>query len=170
MGTPTKRSLIGALSATGLAGLLAGFFAWLRRRCCDATVGAWDEDPNWGDDGSMTNVADFRSFVEDRRPCWRHYPVASAFAIIGIDPTDDAPMDTVAVDRAPSAGSGEVDVTLTYDVEGDDSVAAIRYRFTFVDVAFVGGSSGTYRLVHGLREFRCQSGRGQTDWGPELCL
>lgn len=133
-GTPTKRSLIGALSATGLAGLLAEFF------------------------------------VEDRRPCWRHYPVASAFAIIGIDPTGDAPMDTVAVDRAPSAGSGEVDVTLTYDVEGDDSVAAIRYRFTFVDEAFVGGSSGTHRLVHGLREFRCQPGRGQTDWGPELCL
>lgn len=110
MGTSNNRGLIGALSATGLTGPIAGLLACLRRRCCDPSVGAWSEDPSWGDSGAMTNV------------------------------------------------------------EADDSLAASRHRFTFVDEAFVGGSSGTYRLIAGLREFRCQPGRGQTDWGPELCL
>lgn len=158
------------LSATGLAGLVAALLCRLRRRCCDPAVAAWPDEPAWGDDGLMTNVEAFRSYVESARPCWRHDPIGSSLAILGIDPGADAPIDTVTVDRAPSAGSGEVDVTLTYDLEGDDSVAGKRYRFTLVDEAFVGGSAGTYRLIQGRREFRCHPGRGQTDWGPELCL
>jgi len=57
-----------------------------------------------------------------------------------------------------------------FEHEGDDSVAATRYRFTFVDEAVVGGTPSVYRLLEGVREFRCQPGRGQTDWGPDLCL
>lgn len=157
-------------SATGLAALVAALLRRLRRRCCDASVGAWADDPSWGADGRMTNVAAFVGFVEDRRPCWRHYPVSSALAVVGIDPGSDAPMAPVTVERAPSAGSGEVDVTLVFEHEGDDSVAATRYRFTFVDEGYVGGTSGELRLLEGVREFRCQPGRGHTDWGTELCL
>jgi hypothetical protein len=118
----------------------------------------------------MTNVDAFRMFVDDARPCWRHYPPAIALAILGIDPSGDEPLEPVIVQRAPSAGSGEVDVTLVFEHEGDDSVAATRYRFTFVDEAFVGGTAGVFRLLEGMREFRCQPGRGQTDWGPAPCL
>lgn len=118
----------------------------------------------------MTNVAAFRTLVEDVDPCWRHYPVAAAFALIGIDPGEGGPMEPVTVELAPSAGSGEVDVVLTFEHEADDSVAATRYRCTFVDEAFVGGTAGRFRLVDALREFRCHPGRGHTDWGPSLCL
>ena len=165
-----KRKLIGVSSATGLAGLVVAFLRRCLRRCCDASIGAWTDVPARGSDGSMTNVDAFRTFVEDQRPCWRHYPLAAAFAILGIDPSGDAPIEPTIVERAPSAGSGEVDVTLVFEHEGDDSTAATRYRFTFVDEAFVGGTAGVFRLLEGMREFRCHPGRGQTDWGPELCL
>lgn len=157
-------------SATGLAALVAAVLRRRCRRCCDASIGAWTDDPSWGADGRMTNVASFVTFVDDRRPCWRHYPVAAALAAVGIDPGGDAPMAPVTAERAPSAGSGEVDVTLVFEHEDDDSVAATRYRFIFVDEAYVGGTPGAFRLLEGLREFRCQPGRGHTDWGTELCL
>jgi hypothetical protein len=165
-----KRKLAGVLSATGLAGAIVALLRRLWRRCCDPSVGAWTDAPAWGDDGHMTNVEAFQAFVADARPCWRHYPVSASLAIIGIDPAGHGPIDPVTVQRAPSAGSGEVDVTLVFEHEGDDSVAATRYRFTFVDEAFVGGTAGSFRLLQGVREFRCQPGRGQTDWGPALCL
>lgn len=165
-----KRKLAGLVSVTGLLGAL---LAWLRRclrRCCDFSVGPWTDSPAWADDGRMTNVDAFQSFVETTRPCWRHYPSAAALAIVGIDPKGMDPAGPVLVERGPSAGSGEVDVTLTFEHEGDDSVAATRYRFTFVDESFVGGTAGVFRLLEGRREFRCQPGRGHTDWGSELCL
>lgn len=90
----------------------------------------------------MTNVEAFRTFVDDARPCWRHYAPAAALTLVGIDPRGDEPFEPVLVQRAPSAGSGEVDVTLVFEHEGDDSVAATNYRFTFVDEAFVGGTAG----------------------------
>ena len=158
------------LAATGIAAVMAA----LRRRkadaCCDASVGAWSGLPAWADDGHMTNVGAFVTFVDDVKPCWRHYPPAAALAIVGFDPRGDDPMEPVVIDRAPSAGSGEVDLTLTFEHVGDDSVAATRYRFTFVDEAFVDGTPGVFRLLTGVREFRCHQGRGQTDWGPQLCL
>lgn len=165
-----NRGVAGSFSAVGLLGLIAAIFRRWRRACCDPAVGGWTEDPAWSADGLLGNVGAFNDFVAETRPCWRHDAISAALAALGIDPSGDAPMDTVVVSRAPSAGSGEVDVTLVYEVEGDDSVAGIRYRFTFVDEAFVGGTAGVYRLVEGRREFRCQPGRGQTDWGPELCL
>lgn len=163
-----RRTLAGFLSATSLIAVIA---KCLRRRrdCCDPAVGAWPNDATWDSDGQLSNADVFRSFVEDARPCWRHYPIASAMALIGIDPTADAPIE-LSVERAPSAGSGEVDVTLTQNVTGDDSVAAVRYRCTFVDEAYTGGEAGVFRLLEAVREFRCQPGRGQNDWGPQLCL
>lgn len=165
-----QRKLAGVLSATGLAGIAAALVRRCRRRCCDPSVEAWTDAPTWGADGRMTNVEAFRTFVDDARPCWRHYPPAAALTLVGIDPGGDEPLEPVIVQRAPSAGSGEVDVTLVFEHEGDDSVAATRYLFTFVDEAFIGGTAGLFRLVEGMREFRCQPGRGQTDWGPDLCL
>lgn len=165
-----KRPWSALLAATGIAALVA---AWRRSRGgagCDPDVGAWTGTPTWADDGHMANVAAFVDFVRDAAPCWRHYPPAAALALIGFDPRADSPMEPVIVDRAPSAGSGEVDLTLTFEHAADDSVAATRYRFTFVDEGYLGGTSGVFRLLSGVREFRCQPGRGQTDWGPELCL
>ena len=164
-----QRKLAGALSATGLAGLVV-LVRRCRSRCCASSVGAWTDAPAWAADGRMTNVEAFRTFVDDARPCWRHYPPAAALALVGIDPGGDAPTEPVTVQRAPSAGSGEVDVTLVFEHADDDSVAATRYRFTFVDEAFLGGTAGRFRLLEGMREFRCQPGRGQTEWSPELCL
>ncbi len=159
------------LTGTGLGVGLIALLRWLRRRrCCDPSAGAFDAGPTWSDTGQMTNVDVFQAFVDDKEPCWRHYPVAAALAIVGFDPHGDPLLAPVTVEQAPSAGSGEVDVTLVFDHEGDDAVAATRYRFTFVDEAFTGGTAGRYRLLAGLREFRCQPGRGHTDWGPELCL
>lgn len=161
-------------AAGGVAALLTGLIAilcrWRRRRCCDASVGGWDQTPTWGENGKMTNVGAFASFVDASNPCWRHYAVSSALAVLGIDPGSDAPIEPVGLERHPSAGSGEVDVILTYEIEGDDSVAGTRYRFTFVDEAFTGGTPGVLRLIDGLRQIRCQPGRGQTDWGTDLCL
>lgn len=169
-GVTMKRKLASVLSATGLAGIVAALVRRCCRRGCDPSVGAWTEAPSWAADGRMTNVDVFRTFVNDTRPCWRHYPPAAALAIVGIDPRSDEPLEPVIVQRAPSAGSGEVDITLVFEHEGDDSVAATRYRFTFVDEAFLGGTAGVFRLLEGMREFRCQPGRGHTDWGPDLCL
>ena len=117
----------------------------------------------------MSNVAVFNGFVDDNKPCWRHYPIDAAFAILGIDPTDDAPTTPAQVQRGPGAGSGEVDVTLVFE-EADDSVAATRYRFTFVDEGYTGGHDGVFRLIEGMREFRCQPGRGHEDWGTTPCV
>jgi hypothetical protein len=175
-------------SAAGLTGAVAVLLAWLRRRrreqppgdgddgtgaepgCCTPDVGAWPGPPDWAEDGRLTNVAGFTSFVTAQDPCWRHYPVSSALAVIGSDPASTAPQQTVTVDRAPSAGSGEVEVTLTFEVEKDDSVRGVRYRLTFVDEGFTGGTAGSFRLLDGVREVRCQPGRGQQDWGTALCL
>lgn len=160
-----------ALSATGIGAALLALLRWLRRRrCCDPSVGAWDGAPTWSETGQMTDVEAFQSFVDSARPCWRHYPIAAALAVIGFDPRSDHLSPPATVEQGPSAGSGELDVTLVFEHEDDDSVAATRYRFTFVDEGFVGGTADRYRLLAGLREFRCQPGRGQTDWGPELCL
>lgn len=165
-----KRLLALILSATGIAAAVAA----LRRRkaqpCCDPAVGEWSGHPSWADDGTMANVDTLVAFVDATKPCWRHYPPAMALAIIGFDPRAQDPMEPVVVDRAPSAGSGEIDLTLTFEHVGDDSVAATRYRFTFVDEAVVDGSPGVFRLLAAVREFRCHQGRGQTDWGPQLCL
>ena len=166
----TQRWQTAAWPAAGLVALLLAILCRRRRAGCDGSVGAWDDTPTWGSDGRMTNVGGFAAFVDDRAPCWRYDALSSALAILGVDPGGDAPDGPVLVERAPSAGSGEVDVTLTYDVDDDDSVAGRRYRFTFVDEAFTGGTSGIWRLLEGLRELRCQPGRGQTDWGTDLCL
>lgn len=165
-----RRVLAGVMSTTGLVGAILALVRRCRRRCCDPSVGAWTDAPTWGADGHMGNVTTFRTFVDDARPCWRHDPVAASFALLGTDPGSDAPMGPVIVERSPSAGSGEVDVTLVFEHEGDDSVAATRYRATFVDEAFVAGTAGVFRLIEAVREFRCQPGRGQTEWGPDLCL
>lgn len=157
-------------AAAGLAALVLTLLRCRRRPCCDPAVGAWSEPPTWGGDGKMTNVAGFVGFVEGADPCWRYDAISSALAVLGIDPGSDAPVEPVLVERTPSAGSGEVDVILIRELDGDDSVAAERYRFTFVDEGFVGGTSGAFRLIEGLRQFRCHPGRGQTDWGTELCL
>lgn len=164
------RKSAGMWSAAGLLGAVLAALRRYRRRCCDPSVGAWTGAASWGTDGRMTNVGTFQTFVEDARPCWRHYPVAAALALIGIDPGGDPTIEPVIVQLAPSAGSGEVDVVLTFEHEADDSVAATRYRCTFVDEAFVGGTAGSFRLVDALREFRCHPGRGHSDWGPSLCL
>jgi hypothetical protein len=177
MGRDTTRipTASAAAGVAGAAGLTAGILAWLcrRRRAaggCDPTVGAWPGPPQWSSDGMLTNVAAFVAFVTAEEPCWRGYPIASALAVIGVDPGSAYPEDPVLVESGPSAGSGEVDVRLTYEVTDDDSVAGIRYLLTFVDEAFLGGTAGVYRLVAGLRELRCLPGRGQQDWGTDLCL
>jgi hypothetical protein len=171
--TPRRPSTTAAgLAATGVT---AGLLAWLcrRRRAtggCEPTVGAWPGPPQWSADGMLTNAAAFVAFVTAQAPCWRHYPIASALAVIGVDPRSADPEDAVLVESGPSAGSGEVDVRLTYEVHDDDSVAGIRYLLTFADEAFLGGTPGVFRLVAGLREVRCLPGRGQQDWGTDLCL
>jgi hypothetical protein len=152
--------------------VLAGSFAWLRCRrsgACAPAAGAWPGPPQWSSDGTMTNVADAVAFVASTNPCWRHYPVASALAVIGTDPATQAPQPAVLIESGPSAGSGEVDVRLTFEVTDDDSVAGVRYLFTFVDEAVLGGSPGHFRLGAGLRETRCLPGRGHQDWSTELC-
>jgi len=62
-----------------------------------------------------------------------------------------------------------VSFTLTYEVEKDDPVRGVRYLLTFEDEAFTGGTPGSFRLITGVRELRCQPGRGQPDWAPALC-
>lgn len=164
-----ERRAAQVLSAVGATSLLGWLFR-RRGRCCDASVGAWPGPASWSASGRLEDAADVNSFVDDERPCWRHLPVDFSLAILGIDPGGDAPTDPPLLERTPGAGSGEVDVRLQYDHEGDDSVAATRYRFTFVDGAFTGGSARHFRLIEGVREFRCQPGRGHEDWGPDLCL
>lgn len=154
----------------GIVALVLAFLRCRRRRCCDPTVGAWPDTPTWAGDGRLTNTADFIAFVDGADPCWRYDAISSALAALAIDPGADTPMEPVLVERNPSAGSGEVDVILVRELDGDDSVAAERYRFTFVDEGFVGGTPGAFRLLEGVRQFRCQPGRGQTDWGTDLCL
>lgn len=162
------RALRPVLAVAGLGGVLAWLWRWWPS-CCDPGVGAWASAPEWAASGAMTNVAAFNDFVADSAPCWRHHPVGAALAIIGIDPASDAPTTPLQVTRAPSAGSGEVEVTLV-DEQEDDSVAATRHRFTFVDEGVIGGDDGVFRLVQGLREVRCQPGRGHEDWGPTPCV
>lgn len=165
-----ERPLRRTLTLAGLGGVLAGLWGYWRFwwRCCDPDVGAWGASPAWSSTGHMTNVTALNDFVEDHDPCWRHYPIDAAFAILGVDPTGDAPTTPARVERAPGAGSGEVDVSLVYE-EADDSVAATRYRFTFLDEGATGGSDGVFRLAQGMREFRCHPGRGHEDWGPTPC-
>lgn len=159
-----------AAPIAGSGALVLALLRCRRRRCCDPAAGAWPDAPVWAGDGRMSNVAGFVGFVDGADPCWRYDAVSSALAVLGIDPGTDAPIAPVLLERGPSAGSGEVDVVLVRELDGDDSVAAERYRFTFVDEGYVGGTAGAFRLLEGMRQFRCQPGRGQTDWGTDLCL
>jgi hypothetical protein len=164
-----------------VAGGLAGLVALVRRRrknkkkkakgrCCASGTLAWPDAPAWNDAGQMTNVDDFNAFVEDARPCYRHYPESSAQAVLGMDPTGASPQAQFLLRYGPGAGSGETDVVITIESLGDDSVEATRYLLTFGDETVLGDTPGRHRLLAGLREFRCHEGRGHTDWGPELCL
>lgn len=164
MGRPLRTTM----TLAGIGGLLTGIWR-LWARCCDPDVGAWDASPAWASSGHMTNVAALNAFVEDHGPCWQHHPVSAALAILGVDPTSDAPTTPAQVERAPGAGSGEVDVRVVYE-EADDSMAATRSRFTFVDEGYTGGEAGVLRLIEGMREFRCQPGRGHEDWGTTPCV
>lgn len=157
------------LAASGLAGLLAALCK-RKGRCCRSGTVRWLNSPDWATDGSLANIASFNTHLANARPCYRHYPESAAQAILGMDPAGGSPQAPFTLAYGPSAGSGETDVTITFESLEDDSVAATRYRFTFVDEGFVGGTAGEHRLLHGLREFRCQPGRGHTDWGTDLCV
>ncbi len=121
----------------------------------------------------MRNVQAFVDFVDDRDPCWRHYPIASALAVLGEDPGGASPL-RLRIDVGLGGGSGEVSVRISPLWSGedgaDDSVAAVRYTFTLADEAVLGGTPDQYRLLAGLREVRCQPGRGHTRWGTRPCL
>ncbi len=163
------------LTAGGLAGLIALLGKRRRRgrrrgRCCESGTVAWPAMPDWADDGAMTNVDAFNTFVAAERPCYRHYPEAAAQAIVGMDPTGASPQPQFGLRYGPSAGSAETAVVITVETPGDDSVEATRYQFTFADEAVLGGTAGVHRLLTGVREFRCYEGRGHTGWGTERCL
>ncbi len=157
------------VAVTGLAGLLAALCK-PKKRCCRSGTLAWPQSPDWTPGGSLANVASFNAHLTTARPCYRHYPESAAQAILGMDPAGASPQEPFTLAYGPSAGSGETDVTITFESLEDDSVAAIRYLFTFVDEGYVGGTAGVQRLLHGRREFRCQPGRGHTDWGTDLCV
>ncbi len=163
------RSIARVGGLLGVGGLLAW---WLRRRCGCCAVGptAWGTAPTWSADGTMTNVAAFTSFVATHEPCWRHYPATAAQVVIGIDVGGGQPTAAITIDQDPGAGSGETDVTIVREVEGDDSVAAERFMLTFGDEATIGGSTGGHRLLFATRSFRCHPGRGHEDWGTTPCL
>jgi hypothetical protein len=140
---------------------------------CAAGVAGWPGPVRWGTAGQMRNVQAFVDFADDRDPCWRHYPVASALAVLGEDPGGDSPL-RLRIEVDTGGGSGEVSVRLrplqSGEAGADDSVAAVRYTFTFGDEAVLGGPPGQYRLLAGLRELRCHPGRGHTRWGTRPCL
>jgi hypothetical protein len=140
---------------------------------CAADVAGWPGPVQWARTGQMRNVQAFVDFTDDRDPCWRHYPVASALAVLGEDPGGTSPLQ-LWIDTGAGGGSGEVSVRIrplpAGDDGADDSVAAIRYSFTFADEAVLGGTPKQYRLLAGLREVRCHPGRGHTRWGTQPCL
>ncbi|MFV0252658.1 MAG: hypothetical protein ACK5H2_04910 [Beutenbergiaceae bacterium] len=156
------------------AGVGAALFAWICRRrrkpCCTGGSVLWAGEPQWSADGMMTNVSEANTFLDAETPCYQHYPESVAQALLGMDPVGSAPQPEFRLEYGPSAGSGEVDVRITIEHDDDDSVAATRYLLTFVDGAVTGGASGVFRLVAGLREFRCQPGRGHADWDTTPCL
>lgn len=176
-GARMEQSNTRILAIGGLAGLVALLRrrrtkrkkATKGRRCASGTL-MWPDAPAWGDDGQMTNVADFNAFVADARPCYRHYPEAAAQAVLGMDPTGASPQTQFLLRYGPGAGSGETDVVITIESLGDDSVEATRYLLTFGDgMVLDDGVPGEHRLLAALREFRCHEGRGHTEWGPQLC-
>lgn len=165
----TSRSVARVGGLLGIGGLVAW---WLRRRCGCCAVGptSWDAAPTWSTDGTMTNVGAFNAFVAAHEPCWRHYPATAAQVVVGIDVGGGEPTAAITLDQGPGAGSGETDVTIVRDVEGDDSVAAERFMLTFGDEATIGGTTGGHRLLFATRSFRCHPGRGHEDWGTTPCL
>ena len=166
--TPPTRPLLRLLGLSGVGAALASW--WWRRRCCTAGRLDWPDSPAWSTDGVMTNVGSFTAFVDANRPCYRHYPEASAQAVLGMDPSGSHPQPAFELAYHPGAGSGETDVVVTRDVEGDDSVAGERVTLTFLDEAVTGGTAGVHRLVFGQREVRCHAGRGHEDWSTTPCL
>lgn len=159
------------LRLLGLMGL-ARLVAWVagRRRCCVSGNVQWPDTPVWAADGALANVASFNSFVDTERPCYRHYPEAAAQIVLGMDPSGSRPQEAFVLAYHPGAGSGETDVVIILEIDGDDSVAAERYVLTFVDEIVVGGTPGVHRLVYGTRQFRCHPGRGQQNWATTPCL
>ena len=90
------------------------------------------------------------------RASWTKAPKKVALRIAGY-PTPDK----VSVFNR---GTGRTTVIVLKDpVREDDSIAAAEIRFDFVqnedrlEIEWAGG------------RWRCQPGRGQSDWGPELC-
>ncbi len=140
---------------------------------CDPDVGGWHGTPRFSEGGWMTNVDRFVAFVEDVDPCWRYVPVACALAVLGIDAWAVGAPGTggLRIDLADGAGSAEVSVRVTPHQHGqDDSVAAVRYTFVLVDEGASGGKPRRFRLLSGLREVRCQPGRGHRRWAARPCV
>lgn len=89
-----------------------------------------------------------------------------AIALAGLGLTEVAPSEQAV--EMEQVTDNLTRVTITQTKLADDSVAQRRYLVEFAP--YGGANAQQWQIIWAGEQFKCQSGRGQQDWNPDLCL
>ena len=92
---------------------------------------------------------------------WLEDPIAVALRLVGFPNPDETAPDQVSVFYQDPATT--IVVVLQDPIVGDDSVAASEHRIELVKTGAI------WEVTWAGGRYRCQPGRGQQDWQPDLC-
>ena len=152
-----KRSIAFLLLAATIATACTG----------DDSVSFWTGVPEFDASGQVSNVDEYNDHLETSDPPYRTNAGSAGGIFARVETNTEGELTSITTN--PGAGSGETDVIIIVDGQLDDSVAATKLLLVFVDAAIVGGTSGDQQLLFGQIEYRCQPGRGQQAFAPDLC-
>ena len=92
-------------------------------------------------------------------------PQAIALSALGLKEIVESEQEEV---KTEYINDNLAQVTITQTNLPDDSVAAIRYLLEFAP--YGAETEQKWQLVWAGEQFKCRQGRGQQDWGSNLCL
>lgn len=116
----------------------------------------WSGPPRPAEDGTIS-VEGFNEYAQQELPAEKRVPRELAIEFLQAEEPYEVTLDT--------SRPGGTTVTVLKDNLEDDSVRAQRHILEFSLF-----SGGVVNLSEARVEYRCQAGRGQQDFSPELCL
>jgi hypothetical protein len=121
---------------------------------------SWDGPPRPTEDGDVA-VDGFNAYAETIEAAWRRSPLLTVVEFLALE-EPEASTTSLVLRQTPERFDDAV-VTATTDGLLDDSVRGQRY------VLELERQDGVWRLLSARVAWRCQAGRGQQDFAPELC-
>ena len=129
----------------------------------DAWTGLAQVEGGVDPDTGAAPVEPFNDFLQDADAPVSTSPCDAAHVFLQLDrPPEEGVTVDVSVEPEDAADAA---VVVTLDNLPDDSIAASQWELDFDEQ-----EDGTIRLASATKGQRCQPGRGQQDFSPELCL